>query len=288
MPRSELAAIREILAARRLNRRSVLAGSAAAGLAAAVGAPHEAGAVCSTTSIDNSQSSISACSPGQKCCFGLCKNVSYDPANCGDCGHRCGYGQTCAGGVCSGGSGGGSQPVLQGPAAGVYQSRLNWSLRWAPVDWSFFAEQPTEWYEELFSLEHRLTSGVIQVRVGGSSVYADATTPARDRIDWLNAQSEVTDLALMPDSAGNGLEQYDAGDGYPWHWIVFQYAETSATYSFPLPAAEVWFSRVTIPDAALVTLMMKVYLSSNVYDQNLFANQYRWYERLLGGLAIPR
>ncbi len=40
------------------------------------------------------------CFGGQMWCGGQCVEVELDPANCGSCGHACGLGENCAGGIC--------------------------------------------------------------------------------------------------------------------------------------------------------------------------------------------
>src|SRR5262249_26342220 len=53
----------------------------------------------STSSSSSSSSTSSGCVVGLKPCGGQCLDLSFDPANCGSCGHDC-QGGTCAGGVC--------------------------------------------------------------------------------------------------------------------------------------------------------------------------------------------
>ena len=40
------------------------------------------------------------CFGGQQWCNGMCVEVELDPSNCGSCGHQCGPGEYCAGGIC--------------------------------------------------------------------------------------------------------------------------------------------------------------------------------------------
>ena len=49
---------------------------------------------------------------GLTTCSGACVNTQSDPANCGVCGTRCGAGQSCTAGVCTGGGMGGAGPAV--------------------------------------------------------------------------------------------------------------------------------------------------------------------------------
>jgi hypothetical protein len=51
--------------------------------------------------VDAAKADASGCAAGQQSCGGKCATVATDNANCGACGHVCGAGQTCSGGVCA-------------------------------------------------------------------------------------------------------------------------------------------------------------------------------------------
>jgi expansin (peptidoglycan-binding protein) len=63
--------------------------------------PLAAGTACGSNSYCNSSGTCVACAAGQSVCSATCVSTQTDAANCGSCGHACGSGATCAGGMCS-------------------------------------------------------------------------------------------------------------------------------------------------------------------------------------------
>src|SRR5690242_8862931 len=47
--------------------------------------------------------------PGSTLCNGICTNTSFDPINCGSCGHACNQGEVCSAGQCGASCSGGTQ-----------------------------------------------------------------------------------------------------------------------------------------------------------------------------------
>src|SRR5262245_60819586 len=69
----------------------------------------------STSSTQSSSSSSGAggnvgnVCPGSTLCNGACTNTSFDPQNCGSCGHACNQGEVCSAGNCGTTCNGGTQ-----------------------------------------------------------------------------------------------------------------------------------------------------------------------------------
>lgn len=282
------------LATRRVSRRVVLksgagllAGSLLGGGAALLPIASTL-AVCSGGSIDNNNSSIGRCSPGQTCCSGYCVYPMHDSSNCGSCFHSCSLvnGETCLGGICSGGqSSGGGQSGSGGSRGvipqldGVFPSQTGCVITWDPLAGHYLPRDAVYPYLEIFTLTYYLAAFTLNINVGTSIV-------ATDPMDLLNYEygSVANSTAIIGQEGPTTL--YDSSRNARGVGASWSYQESSVIegVQITLSVADTWYIYSVVPGESVVAYYMRTYLNEGnaQYQKGL-----QVLGNLISGLQLP-